>query len=132
MATAAAQEHPVTHESDMNAEGDGSEDMGSSEHQSHEAAAGASTGQPSGQHARAAAGHAQSCIHCVGGPSAPARSGFDVTERQTRRDAEVAAPRAIKESILPAVASFPALRPTQCSPPAPSQRRHLLIQIFLI
>jgi hypothetical protein len=134
--TAEDAHHDATPETDAEAEGHCSKGTAPSEHQSHETATGASSAAApsSGQLSRGTGGgHGQSCLHCMGAPSAPARSGgFDATENQTRRDSEVTAPLAKSEGILPAIVSFPALRPTQCSPPATAQRRHLLIQIFLI
>jgi hypothetical protein len=135
MTSTAGVAHHVAREIATEAEGHCSKGAGQTEHQSHETATGANTSaHASGQLSRGTGGgHGQSCLHCMGAPSAPARSGgFDATENQTRRDSEVTAPLVKSEATPPAIVSFPALRPTQCSPPATAQRRHLLIQIFLI
>ena len=134
MGRPAAEEHHVTRESEEPAKEHCSSGVKSSGHESHLAADDVTTEQPSGRYLRGTGGHTQSCIHCMGAPQAPAKSSFGVTaaQNQTRRDADADAPHITKEPTPAAVASFPALRPTQGSPPHPAQRRHLLIHVFLI
>jgi hypothetical protein len=127
-----AEERPVTDESDASMEEHCSEGMEPSEHRSHEATVVSKAESPAGTFLQRVDRHSQFCTHCMGAPPAPASSSFGAAPNQARRDAEMVAPRVVRAQVLPGVATFPALRPTQGSPPAPVQRRHLLIHVFLI
>jgi hypothetical protein len=72
------------------------------------------------------------CGHCVSAPQSPARSGFKASASESRRDPSPDTQQPARRFVLPAVASFPALRPSQGAPPAQSSRRHLLVNVFLI
>lgn len=82
----------------------------------------------------AAGSHVASCGHCVGAPTMPAKESAKVVRSEERRD-DVAAGvlHTRRHEVLAAVASFPALSPSQGSPPAPAGRRkHLILSTFLI
>lgn len=77
--------------------------------------------------------HDAPCAHCVGSPQTPAKDSPKVARSEARRDADADAPRAARREVLTAAASFPALAPSQGSPPAPAARRkHLVLGTFLI
>ena len=78
-------------------------------------------------------GHTASCAHCVGAPLSPAKESPKIARSESRRDAGADSHIAGRGGVLPAVASFPALVPSQGSPPAPAgPRRHLVLSTFLI
>ncbi|MCA1614038.1 MAG: hypothetical protein LC800_07780 [Acidobacteria bacterium] len=80
-------------------------------------------------------GHAasSSCAHCVGAPQSQAKDSPTVARSESRRDALSDAARAARRGVLPPVVSFPALAPSQGSPPGPAgPRRHLVLNTFLI
>lgn len=132
MGRPAAVVHHGEHEVEAPAEEGCSKGVELAGHESHEPAGEAITGQHSSHLFRGSGGHSGSCIHCVGAPSTPVRSGFVSEPSQARRDAARQAEPPAVSGVIPSVAAFPALRPTQGSPPSTSQRRHLLINVFLI
>jgi hypothetical protein len=103
-----------------------------SEHGDHKAAA-SKQAQPSpGKELVALKRLGPHCGHCVSAPQSPARSRFKAPASESRRDAGSDTSQIVRRFILPGVASFPALAPSQGAPPVPSARRHLLINVFLI
>lgn len=133
--SAAAERHPASHTEEAQPEEHCSKgkDGEHSERQSQQPAAGETTEPLTGQVIRAADEHARFCGHCMSAPQAPSRNSQKGTQSQARRVVNLDTPAAAGAEVLPGVASFPAITPSQCSPPAHAGRRkHLLISTFLI
>ena len=100
--------------------------------QSHEEAAPASAELPTKKRFDAPHQPTSDCFHCMGAPALPVRSSDESVPSQTHHDAGVASPNVTRTPVVPRVASFPAITPTQGSPPTPAEPKYLLIQVFLI
>ena len=72
------------------------------------------------------------CFHCMGAPSLPVRNTEESVPSQAPRDAAIASPSLSRTAVVPSIVSFPAITPTQGSPPTPAEPKYLLIQVFLI
>ena len=72
------------------------------------------------------------CAHCMGTSQAPANSLSKSAQAEERRVAVDVTLEVSRPFMLPRAAVFPAISPSQESPPAPAERRHLLISTFLI
>ncbi|MCA1635089.1 MAG: hypothetical protein LC802_15715 [Acidobacteria bacterium] len=103
-----------------------------SEHESHGTASEEqSVPPPTAKSFGMSGGKTLFCAHCMGAPQSPVKDTSKVTQNQARRGGDVGTPPVLMAVAPPGVASFPALAPSQCSPPT-SKRRHLLLSIFLI
>ena len=102
-------------------------------YQSHHGTTEGEPEPPTGTFFRSAGQHERFCGHCIGAPQSPIRSTAKGTPPSVRRDSSggTSLPP-VRIYLLPGVAAFPAISPSQQAPPVPAQRRHLLINIFLI
>jgi hypothetical protein len=128
----ATQQQHAAHEVEAPSKDGCSKGVEHSEHASQESPAGASTHEHSAYLFTGAGGNKHSCTHCMDAPATPVRNGFGGESSQARRDAEQQVEPSAASALASGVAAFPALRPTQGSPPTPPRRRHLLINVFLI
>lgn len=138
MPAVAENEHSIAHETEASKASMASEDSHCSgaskpaDHGHHQAAS-VKQPQPSIEQESVSQRNLRShCGHCVSAPQAPAKFSFKSSTSETRRDAGSDKQQVMSRFVLPGVASFPALTPSQGAPPVPSPRRHLLINVFLI
>ena len=101
-------------------------------HAQHRAKAVKKAQPVAGKESVAQKGLSSRCGHCVSAPQSPVRSSFKASAGETRRDVGSDTQQVMRRFVLPGVASFPALTPSQGAPPALTSRRHLLINVFLI
>lgn len=129
----AENKHAVEHEVKASEDSHCSSSSKPSGHEQHQAEATGKQAQPLTEKDRVAQKRVGShCGHCIGAPQSPARSNFKASVSESRRDAGSDTQQVTRRFVLPGVASFPAMSPSQGAPPVPTSRRHLLINIFLI
>lgn len=130
---AAAQAQHASHHGISAAGEHASDQVEPSEHHSHHGVAGWESEPPAGKAFRPVGQHERFCGHCIGAPQSPVRSASKGTPPSVRRDSGGGtSSQPVRVFVLPGVAAFPAISPSQQAPPVPAQRRHLLINIFLI
>jgi len=128
----AQNKHPLTHKADSSGDSHCSSSLKPSSQGHHQKAAGKQQlSSPKESVAQQKLGRPH-CGHCVGAPQSPARSSINPSANEARRDEGADTKQVTRQFILPGVAYFPAMSPSQGAPPVPTSRRHLLINIFLI
>lgn len=77
---------------------------------------------------------ARSCLECCAGRSnqMPTTATFSVPEQNRMKRALANLPVVSRDSFAPATSGIAHLAPSQHAPPAPVERRHKLIKVFLI
>jgi hypothetical protein len=96
----------------------------------------AGAGEP-GNEAKAIAASGErgrSCLECCAGRSKqmPTTATFSTPEQSRVKRAAAHVPVAVRGSFAPATSGVSHLAPSQHAPPAPVERRHKLISVFLI